>query len=66
MKKTLTEKCENDGCTENKSEKHSEICPFRKVSCILLQCDGLSPFNRPYVKKSQNDGIAILDFRLIT
>ena len=23
-------------------------------------------FNRPYVKKSQNDGIAILDFRLIT
>ena len=22
--------------------------------------------NRPYVKKSQNDGIAILDFRLIT
>ena len=26
---------------------------------------GILAFNRPYMKKSQNDGIAILDFRLI-
>ena len=31
---------------------------YGNVKIVLL--------NRPYVKKSQNDGIAILDFRLIT
>ena len=45
MKKSLTEKCENNGCTENKSEKHSEICPYRKVNCVWLKCSALSPFN---------------------
>ena len=37
--------CENEGCTEKKAEKHPEICPFRKVSCVLQNCDRKGPLN---------------------
>ena len=38
--------------------KHTSSIP------IIFYPPNISEFNRPYVKKSQNDGIAILDFRL--
>ena len=41
----ISEECENEGCTEKKTEKHPEICPFRKVSCVLQNCDGKGPLN---------------------
>ena len=54
----LSEKCENKGCTENKSEKHSETCLFRNVNCVLLECSGLGPLNgilNHVLEKHKND-----------
>ena len=39
------EKCENNGCSELKSEIHGKICPFRKVHCIILDCMKIGAFN---------------------